>query len=167
MALCHLCWTSTWACCFIFINLLHLSTQIRWLTSEISICRSLVFPFLLAFLLWSVLFALRFPSCTLRLPTPSMVPIEISSHVCCPCGHALLACSQIALLGLVWHLSSIWLMDSVLLQKVHFSLSWKPCIPFCTSPIMYVLCIVLKRNCCTLCLNTVFFRSSHTIPSVS
>ena len=112
MAFSHLLLTSLGVCCLLWIACSHLSTYIRWLTSDISICSSLILPFLLAFLLWLASFLIGSSSSRLILPTPRIVPSEISGHAgsCC---HIHITWSHIAPLGVVWQLSSMCHIDSV------------------------------------------------------
>ena len=77
-----------------------------------------------------------------------MVPRFISGHGMFSCGHRSCASDQISRLDCVWHCVSIWDIDSVVLQAVQVSRSSYPGMFNQYSPTMWVLCIVLYRNCC-------------------
>jgi hypothetical protein len=90
--------------------------------------------------------------------TPSIVPIEMFGQVCGPCGHIFFAFFQISSRAILLHSRRMCCIDSVLSHPEHIALLPKPGMLSHLSLIMYVLCIVLCRNCCTCGLSTGFLE---------
>lgn len=154
-------WTS-W-----LIDLPHLGTHIRWLASEIRICRSLVFP-------WDVIDIGLGPVCSglllsgrEMLPAPSIVPIVISSHSDGSWGQSSRARVHIRWRAVELHSRRICCIDSVTPQMSNFPLSAWTGIFLHLSPIIYASCIDLNRNCCTRSRRAGFLRSFQIVASVS
>ncbi len=163
--------------CFSCITLSHLSIHMRCAASKIRICRSLLAPLLfLALCCASLLFVVLFHaslSCPMfgvliaKQPTPRIKPRFICGHFVGSCGQRYLARSQIRLTGVAWQDIMMCDINSVVLHMLHVPLcSWFQMLNH-TLPIIWVLCIDLKRNCWTLSLMVHFLMLLHIVSSVS
>ncbi len=100
-------------------------------------------------------------------PTPNIVPIKMSGQICCLCGHISFIFSHINWQAVLLHLRRMCCIDSILSHSEQIALSLYPGTLFHLLPILYALCIVLYRNCCTHGLNTSFLRLFHIVVSIS
>lgn len=134
----------------LWIALSHLTTQIRWLVSAISICSSLVFP--LVFKDIPLRAATHWGSSgILMLPTPLINSVEIAGHVYSPCSQRSLAFTHRRCRAIELHSSMMCGIDSMVWQRsAQNSLSSNRRALDHFSPNMYTLWIVLNRNCYTL-----------------
>src|SRR6266702_2347819 len=102
-----------------------------------------------------------------KQPTPRIKPRFICGHFVGSCGQRYLARSQIRLTGVARQDVMICDIDSVVLHMLHVPLcSWFQMLNH-TLPIIWVLCIDLKRNCWTLSLMVHFLMLLHIVSSVS
>ena len=168
----HLPSISSLLCVLSCITLSHLITHIRCAASDIKICRRQVAP-----LYWSFDHsACSFPCascsstpfvCADRQPHPMIVPKLSSGHGAQLCGHVPFARFHTSSTGRAVHLKSMWSMFSVSLHVVQALLCSKPGILVHITPIIWVLWIVLKRNCCTRSLKVRFLMLFYSVSSFS
>ena len=171
IALVHLALISWSVCCTLFLCITrsHLSTQIRWLASDIRICRSLVRPFVFVdATVCSSFCCLPFSGRDI-CPTLNMVPIVIMGHSCHSRGQCSSAFLHIRSLAFALHSSMMCCIVSTdpsrhVLQNCLCS---RPRTSFHLSPIMNALCIALYRNCCILVHRIGRFRLLHIVMVVS
>ena len=132
----HLISISCAVCSLSWITLSHRITHIRWLASEMSICSSLVCPFVLTDLVFSLL-SIGYASVRAMLPIPNIVPRVILGYLCWPCGHISSAFLHIRLRVSCLHSRSMCSIDSIVLHLEQVAFCSQFGTPLHFSPIMY------------------------------
>ena len=166
MAVLHLISICGVVSCLLLITLLQHMVHIRWLASDMSICRSCGLPFSLGVLSPGPFSLGLIPRNFMHL-MPRMVPIIISGHGWCSWGHSCSANVQMSLLAFALHSSRMWDIVLSWLQVEQNCLFSRFLTFVHASPIIKVWWVILNRNCqtCALMFLLLIFFQIVTIVS--
>jgi len=167
---CILISLSLWAWSGFPMTHLHLSAHMRCATLDRRICRRWLTPCILCHW-WGLSPSSRF-SCRSWFggviePHPRIVPMLMTGHRSCSCGHRSSVRDHISLRGVAWQLVSMCSIDSVVPHIVQNSRCSFSGICHQYLPTFWVPCIALYRNCLTCICRVWCPISDHIVSFVS
>jgi len=164
---CHLALISLSWRGFSWMTHSHLRTHMRYANSDRRIWSSCDGPWrvVLCCCLW--LFLLGLFGHRVMLLQPRIVPRVIWGHGILRCGHRAFARCHMVCVLFSLHCVNMWLIDSISLHVAHLSLSLYLFMWLQYLLIMWVLCIILYRNCWMISLIVFFCMCFHMAVFVS